>query len=339
MAPGTRLEGRAGLRSIIEQLGGLELPAGEWERTVLPARLTSYDPRWLDELCLVGEVSWGRLTPRHLEGDEASPRRSRPSRTTPMALFPRDDLELWIDAVRRGERPAVPEVGAAAELHEVLIERGASFRSDLPGLTGRLPSEVDEGLLDLVARGLVTADGFGALRALLSPAERFARRQRASRGSSRYARRAPAGTGGSEGRWALLAPGAAPVLDRVASEELAEAVARRLLDRWGILVWELTGRESLRVPWREVSAALRRLEARGEVLGGRFVAGLSGEQFALPESLELLERVERSDDQASVTLAATDPLNLSGILLPGPRIPAVRRRSVRVVDGAILDAG
>ena len=116
-------------------------------------------------------------------------------------------------------------------------------------------------------------------------------------------------------------------------------VSRRLLDRWGILVWELTGRESLRVPWREVSAALRRLEARGEVLGGRFVAGLSGEQFALPESVELLERMRRDSVEVPVTLAATDPLNLSGILLPGPRIPAVRRRSVRVVDGAILDAG
>ncbi len=339
VAAGSKLEGRDGVRAIIEQLGGLELPAGEWERTVLPARLTSYDPRWLDELCLAGEVTWGRLTPRHLEGDATAPIRSRPSRTTPMALLPRHDLELWIDAVRRGERPAVPDLGAAAELHEVLVDRGACFRADLPGLTGRLPSEVDEGLLDLVARGLVTADGFGALRALLSPSERFARRQRAGRSSSRYARRTPAGTGGSEGRWALFAPGEQPSLDRVATEELAEAVARRLLDRWGILVWELTGRESLRVPWREVSAALRRLEARGEVLGGRFVAGLSGEQFALPRAMELLEQVGRRDDLAPVTLAATDPLNLSGILVPGPRIPALRRRSIRVVDGAILDAG
>jgi len=284
-------------------------------------------------------VTWGRLTPRHLDGGVAGPVRSRPSRTTPMALLPRPDLELWIDAVRRGERPAIPELGVAAELHEVLVERGACFRSDLPALTGRLPSEVDEGLLDLVARGLVTADGFGALRALLSPAERFARRQRAGRSTARYARRAPAGAGGSEGRWALLAPGEAPALDRVGAEELAEAVARRLLDRWGIVVWELTGRESLRVPWREVSSALRRLEARGEVLGGRFVAGLSGEQFALPGAMDLLEQVGRRTDLEAVTLAATDPLNLSGILLPGPRIPAVRQRSVRVVDGAILDAG
>ena len=339
VAPGTKLEGRAGLRTIVEQLGGLELPAGEWERTVLPSRLISYDPRWLDELCLAGEVSWGRLTPRHLEGDADSPVRARPSRTTPMALFAREDRQLWIDAVRRGERPAVPVVGPAAEIHEVLVASGASFRAELPGLTGRLPSEVDEGLLDLVARGLVTADGFGALRALLSPAERFARRQRAGRPVSRYARRSPAGTGGSEGRWALLTLEDPPARDRVASEELAEVVSRRLLDRWGILVWELTGRESLRVPWREVSAALRRLEARGEVLGGRFVAGLSGEQFALPESVELLERMRRDSVEVPVTLAATDPLNLSGILLPGPRIPAVRRRSVRVVDGAILDAG
>ena len=338
VAPESRLEGRAGLLAIIEQLGGLELAAGEWERTVLPARLRHYDPRWLDELCLAGDVIWGRLTPRHLEGDEAGQGRSTPSRAMPMALMVREDLALWIDAVRRGARPAVPAVGCAAEVHEALAQSGALFRSDLPGLLGRLPGEVDDALLDLVARGLVTADGFGALRTLLSPAERFARRSRASV-TSRYARRGPAGSGTGEGRWALLSPERAEPLDRVASEELAEAVARRLLDRWGIVVYELVARESLKVPWRELSAALRRLEARGEALGGRFVAGLSGEQFATPSAMATLDDVRRRGEPAPITLGATDPLNLSGVLVPGPRVPAVRRRSIMLAGGEILDAG
>ena len=337
VAPGTKLAGRQGLLEVLDQLSGIELPIGDWESEVLPARLEHYDPAWLDELCLAGEVAWGRLTPKHPGSDASVPGRSTPSRATPITFVLREDLGLWCDAVRLGEAPAVPTVGAAADVLEILVERGATFRSDLGALTGRLPAEVDEGLFELVAQGLVTADGFHAVRALVSPARRLARRRPSPPRSSRLARtRTAPGTGAGEGRWSLLDPTVddASPLDGVAREELAEAVAASLLRRWGVVVYELVARESVKIPWRELCWALRRLEARGEALGGRFIAGVSGEQFALPAALDDLRAASRVEP-ATVTLAASDPLNLSGILLPGARVPAVRRRRIQLVGGSI----
>jgi ATP-dependent Lhr-like helicase len=341
VAPGTRLAGRQGLLEVLDQLSGLELPIGDWEAEVLPARLEAYDPAWLDELCLSGEVAWGRLSPKHVGATAIVPGRSTPSRSTPITFVLREDLGLWCDAVRLGEAPAAPAHGAAADVLEVLVDRGAIFRSDLGALTGRLPAEVDEGLFELLAQGLVTADGFHAVRALLSPARRLGRRRPMPPRSSRLARtRTAPGSGSGEGRWSLLDPGAAhaDALDAVAREELAEAVAASLLRRWGIVVYELMARESIRVPWREITWAMRRLEAQGEALGGRFVAGLSGEQYALPAAVAMLHDAAASPT-VPITLAATDPLNLSGILLPGPRVPAVRRRRIQLADGTIEEIG
>jgi ATP-dependent Lhr-like helicase len=192
--------------------------------------------------------------------------------------------------------------------------------------------EVEEGLWDLVSRGLVTADGFQAVRSLLGARERWARtrvRQRARRGLRRGI---GGGAGGAEGRWSLFpqtagAPGGDP-------DELAEAVAEQLLARWGVLFYDLLGRESLCVPWRELLWALRRMEARGVIRGGRFVSGFVGEQFALPEAVESLRRVRRSERRGEVvTLSAVDPLNLTGILSDGPRVPAIRTRRVVYRDG------
>ena len=172
LAPGTQAEGRAGLLSVIEQLQGIEAPAGEWERHLLPARVAGYDPRWLDELCLAGQVAWGRLTPRPdvaADSDEPAHRgTSTPSPATPLALTCREDLGWTLAAVRAGREVAAPTVGASADLLAVLPSRGASFRSELPGATGRLDSDVDEGLWDLVSRGIVTADAFAAVRSLLA---------------------------------------------------------------------------------------------------------------------------------------------------------------------------
>lgn len=337
VTPGTRLAGRQGLLDVVDQLSGIELPIGDWEAEVFSARLEHYDPAWLDELCLAGEVAWGRLSPKHSGRDAPVPGRSTPSRATPITFVLREDLGLWCDAVRLGEAPAVPTTGPAADVLEVLVERGATFRSDLSTLTGRLPAEVDEGLFELVAQGLVTADGFHAVRTLLSPARRFARRHTAPVVSSRLARtRTAPGSGSGEGRWSLLdrATGATTELDGMAREELAEAVAASLLRRWGVVVYELTARESLKIPWREICWALRRLEARGEAAGGRFIAGVSGEQFALPAALDALDTAQR-DDPVAISLAASDPLNLSGILLPGARVPAVRRRRIQLLGGLI----
>ena len=208
-------------------------------------------------------------------------------------------------AVRAGASAPEPELGAAADVLNALRTRGACFRPELAPVTGRLPAEVDEGLWDLVARGLVTADAFSAVRSLLSARDRW-RTRTVRRPSNRLGRRrAPVGTGIGEGRWSLL-PGpevlgpAAPDSAALGSttlvpsnEELAEAVAHQLLTRWGVVAWELWGRESFKVPWREVVWALRRMEARGVALGGRFVAGLAGEQYALPEAVEELRVAHR----------------------------------------------
>ena len=345
VAPGSRLEGRAGVLAAVEQLAGFELPAGDWEAHVLPARVAGYDQRWLDELCLSGEVAWARLTPRPAPAvDSEHPedvRRgsSTPSPATPLALMAREDLGWLLAAVRGDERPPEPGAGASADVLDALRNRGASFRSELASLSGRLPAEVDEGLWDLVARGLVTADAFSAVRSLLSARARWRSRQRSRRpGMGIARRRAEVGSGAGEGRWALLPGPVQAGLD--GPDELAEAVAWQLLTRWGVVAWEIWSRESFRLPWRSVVHALRRLEARGLALGGRFVAGISGEQYAAPEAAELLAAVKGSPPGGSlVTVAGSDPLNVTGLLLPGPRVPAVRHRRVELRDGLAVSGG
>jgi ATP-dependent Lhr-like helicase len=339
--PASRLEGRAGLLEVLEQLAGIEAPAAEWEAQILPTRVRDYDPRWLDELCLSGEVVWTRLTPRA----EPTGRSGAPSPATPLAFVVRDELVPMLRAVRAGTAAPEPAVGAGADVLAALRTRGACFRPELAPLTGRLPAEVDEGLWDLVARGLVTADAFSAVRSLLSARDRWHTRT-VRRPSNRLARRrAPAGSGIGEGRWSLLPGpevlGVPAVADGILSpgnEELAEIVAHQLLMRWGVVTWELWGRESFKVPWREVVWALRRLEARGLALGGRFVAGLSGEQYALPEAAEDLLAVHRRPaDGEEVVVAGADPLNLTGSILGGTRVPTRRHQRVVYRDGAVVD--
>ena len=340
-APDCRLEGRAGLLQVLEQLAGIEAPAAEWEAKILPARVTGYDPRWIDELCLSGEVVWGRLTPRA----ERAGRSGVPSPATPLAFVLRDDLQTMLRAVRAGSVASEPQVGAAADVLAALRSRGACFRPELAPVTGRLPAEVDEGLWDLVARGLVTADAFSAVRSLLSARDRW-RTRTVRRPSGRLARRrAPVGTGIGEGRWSLLpgpdALGPPAVDDGVlvpGNEELAEAVAHQMLVRWGVVAWELWSRESFKVPWREVVWALRRMEARGVALGGRFVAGLSGEQYALPEAFADLQAVHRrAGSGEEVAVAGADPLNMTGSILGGARVPTRRNQRVVYRDGLVVD--
>jgi len=241
-------------------------------------------------------------------------------------------------AVRADRAVVEPATGASADVLAVLRSQGARFRSELASGSGRLDAEIDEGLWDLVARGIVTADAFSAVRSLLSarrrrPAGRPGRARRVALGRQR----AVVGSGVGEGRWSLLprpdAAGTGPHGGPPA-EELAEAVAWQLLARWGVVAWELWARESYRIPWRDVVRALRRLEARGEALGGRFVAGISGEQYASPEAAALLADVRRDPGRgAEVEVAGADPLNLTGGMLGGPRVPSVRDRTVRYRGG------
>jgi ATP-dependent Lhr-like helicase len=338
VAPGTQLEGRRGLLAVVEQLQGFEVAAGSWEAAVLPARVTGYRPEWLDELCLSGEVAWARLALRGPAADagdpDAGPGRGgmTPSQATPVSFLVRANLPWLLSAARGAATAVLPGPGPAHDVLECLRARGALFFHDLVAGTGRLGVEVTDALWDLVARGLVTADGFGSVRALLSARARWSRRAIRPGGGERLRR--GAGRGGSgEGRWALVP--AAPAPTSVDAETLAEAVAEQLLARWGVVFRDLVARETLAVPWREILWALRRLEARGTVRGGRFVTGFVGEQFALPEAVEGLRQTRRRERQGeTVRLAAVDPLNLVGILTPGPRIPAVRRNAVTYRDGA-----
>jgi ATP-dependent Lhr-like helicase len=336
VAPGTQRQGRAGLLAVVDQLQGFELAAGAWEQSILPARVESYQSTWLEDLCLSGDLVWGRLALRPADPADAPARRgaSTPSRSTPITFALREDLPWLLAATRAGAVPNEPEHGAAREVLDALRSHGAMFHSELRSVTGRLPVEVEEGLWDLVARGLVTSDGFGAVRSLFSAREAWRRRHRIDERRSAAIRRAPAVRRSGEGRWALLPAREAPGTGPQDSDELAEQVAGQLLARWGVVFWDLTTRENLAVAWREVLWALRRLEARGLVRGGRFVSGFAGEQYALPEAVEELRQVRRSARSGeTVRLSAADPLNVTGILLPGPRIPALRKQRVRYVDG------
>jgi ATP-dependent Lhr-like helicase len=330
VTPDTRREGTRGVLSVVEQLQGFELAAGAWEKAIFPARVTAYRKEWLDEACLDGGIAWGRLSLR-ADGDEP-PRRGglAPSRATPVTLTIRDDLPWLLRAARGEHHPAEPGPGGTADVIEVLRERGALFPPDLAAATGRLPAEVEEALWDGVARGLITADGFRAVRAL------FARRALHNAPGRHRLRRGSQLSSRTAGRWSLL-PDAAPDCD---PDELAEAVAEQLAARWGVVFYDLLTRENLAVPWREVLWALRRMEARGTVSGGRFVAGFSGEQFAHPDAVDMLREIrKRPRDGQTIELSAADPLNLAGIVLPGPRIPAVATNSVSYTDGAVTPAG
>jgi len=309
LAPGAQLHGVDGLFQILRQLQGYEISAAAWESTVLPRRVAAYDPEWLDRLCLAGEVMWGRLSPHPaLESDGA--RRVRPTRVAPLAIFLRADAHTLLGP----GNAAVPLSHAAHDVLAALEKRGASFFNDLVRSTGRLASEVEDGLWELVAAGLVTADGFENLRALIDP------KRRRGEGRGRLARPRHAA-----GRWALLERN---------GETDAEFFAKQLLDRWGVIFRDLLAREPLAPPWRDLLIVLRRMEARGEIRGGRFVSGFVGEQFARPEALDLLRHIRRSEPAGEkIEIALADPLNLTGVVLPGPRTSALAQGSLRLRDG------
>jgi ATP-dependent Lhr-like helicase len=313
-----RAGGRAGLRDAVAMLQGFEIGAAAWEKDILAPRVAGYRSEWLDELCLAGEVAWGRLSPRR--ATPTSPALGSISRATPIMLAFRRDLGWLHAAVRGSSAPESPTSEASTAVLGALGRRGALFLDDL-AVTSRLSREELIGAVwDLVGRGLVTADGFGPLRELMSAG-------RSSRG------RRP----GAQGRWALFDGGereAPPAL----ADEIADHVAQQLLARYGVVFREMTARESFGVPWREVARALRRREARGLVRGGRFVAGFMGEQYALPDAVDGLRRIRRTERTGEVVrIGAADPLNLVGIIMPGPRVPSSTGRSLAFADGALVD--
>ena len=293
LAPGTQLHGVDGTLQVIRQLQGSEFAAAAWETVILPRRVARYDPDFLDQLCLSGEVSWGRLSPhpafeREHEGETSRSRRVRPTRVAPLAVFLREDAGWLLATPQPSPKESLSH--PAREVLAVLETRGASFFADLTRATGRLASEVEDALWELVAAGLVTADGFENLRALLDPK----RRRGEGKGRTARPRHAP-------GRWALLRHTGAP------PDGHAEIFARQLLARWGVVFRDAAIREPLAQPWRELLVALRRMESRGDVRGGRFLQAFVGEQFALPEALDLLRAIRRSGETAVESEVFTAP--------------------------------
>ncbi len=328
LSEATRMQGRDALGTVVEQLEGFQAAAGAWESDLLPARLKDYGGTWLDELCRSGRIVWTRLAGRI----KAS---SGPVRGTPIVLLPRRQLAAW-DALA-SDAPQ-PELSSRAQrVFETLQGQGALFFDELQQDARLLRSELEDALGELVAVGLVNADSFAGLRALLAPAAKRSRSTRQSRGGAFIGGMADAG------RWALVRKGApvpaeAPARRPVLDPEALEHIAMTLLRRYGVVFWRLLDREADWLPpWRELLHVYHRLEARGDIRGGRFVAGVPGEQFALPEAVGLLREVRKRPLAGEmIAVSAVDPLNQVGTLLPGERVPATAGNRILYRDGAPL---
>jgi ATP-dependent Lhr-like helicase len=326
VAPESQVQGERATLEVLRQLEGFEVPANAWERQVLSRRIADYDPKWLDQLCLTGAVGWGRLSPHPAtlessNGDQPNRRRVIPTSVAPITFFIREESDWMAPHASLTEAQGLSPV--AGQVFEQLRQRGASFFADIVRATGKLKAEIETGLWELVAAGLVTADGFDNLRALIDP------KRRAGQGNGKSTRPRH-----SSGRWAILHADSA-----VEHERRAEAVCWMLLKRYGVVFRDLLARESNLPKWRELQLAFRRLESRGEIRGGRFVDGFLGEQFALPVAVESLRSTRKLPPTGElVTISAADPLNLVGVIVPGERIPAISGRYVSYRDGVAVEA-
>jgi ATP-dependent helicase Lhr and Lhr-like helicase len=322
-----RMEGPDALEAVIGQLEGYEAAAGAWETEILPARLKGYEPAWLDDLCLAGRVAWARLRPRSARPNGVE-RSVGPVRSTPITLLARRHAPLWT-ALSPSPEGIEPSPRAKAVV-DCIRAQGASFFDELVEGSRLLAPQVEEALAELVALGLVASDSFGGLRALLVPADR-----RKPFAGARRRRRTLAFGMEDAGRWAL-ARRARPTEARSASEpEAIEHLARTLLRRYGVVFWRLLEREADWLPpWRDLLRVYRRLEARGEIRGGRFVSGFAGEQYALPDAVGLLRETRRKPETGEwVSLSGADPLNLAGILTPGAKLGAITGNRLLYRDG------
>ncbi len=344
VAPGSQVSGERGVLEVVQQLQGFEIPANAWERQILARRVADYDPKWLDQLCLTGAVGWGRLSPHPATLDSAviptdgtKPTRQRrviPTSVAPITFFVREDAD-WMalsknphfaENRREAGRDDLEEVksglshGAQLVL-EFLRQRGASFFADIVRGTGKLKAEIETSLWELVAAGVVTADGFDNLRSLIDP------KRRAGQGTGKMTRPRH-----NAGRWALLRADVG-----VERPRAMEAACWMLLRRYGIVIRDVLARESNLPSWRELLMAFRHLEDRGEIRGGRFVDGFLGEQFALPIAVESVRAMRNLPLRGeTLTLSSADPLNLVGILVPGEKIPAISGKSVSYRDGVAV---
>jgi ATP-dependent helicase Lhr and Lhr-like helicase len=317
--PEFQANGPEGLASVIDVLSGTEAPAAAWEADILPSRVASYEPQWLDMLSLTGRARWGRLSGRDLN---ATSRSAGPVRSSPIALFSPQDFVNVEPASRESLS------STALVVLEVLEKHGASFFHDIVRHAGILPTQAEQALGELVTRGYVTSDSFSGLRALLTPTGK-----RPSLDGIATKRRGRKSVYSVEtaGRWSLLR-------GNTDAEQDVETRARALLRRYGVVFRRLLARESNLPSWRDLVMVYRRLEARGEIRGGRFIFGMAGEQFALPEAVGMLRAVRKEPKGEEIVLSAADPLNLVGIITPEDRIPALSSNRIYFRDGAPLAA-
>lgn len=325
LSTATRSEGRAALPEIIAQFEGFSAAAGAWDSDLLSARIKDYSPTWLDEICRSGKVVWTRLATNSKTGGVAL-------RSTPIVLLPRSQVSVWSGLAAQPEPDELSP--KAQKVHAALLSHGAMFFDELVSEAHLLRAELEIALQELVAAGLVNADSFAGLRALITPAsKRSAHTSRRNRGAF---------IGGMDdaGRWALLKRSSRPATNanmrpQSTAPEVLEHIAMTLLRRYGVVFWRLLEREADWLPsWRELLRTFHRLEARGEIRGGRFVSGLAGEQFALPEAIPVLREIRKQPlDGSLISLSAVDPLNLVGTLLPGSKVPALAGNRLVYRDG------
>jgi len=375
VAPEHQMEGPESMRAIIEQLEGFEAPAAAWEGELLPSRLAEYDPAWLDALCLSGEVVWARLTPPASAARSAAnetgvekARGAAPVRNTPIALLRRKNFAIWNSVFPQPSLSELEFSTTTRAVQDYLTTRGASFFTDIVEGTRLLRAQVEESLAELVANGLVVSDSFAGLRALLTPGSRK------TQAAAKRKHRQPVYEMSSAGRWSILnRAGQAflPVPSGNGDPETVEEIARILLKRYGVVFKRLLEREGIAMPWRVLLRMYHRLEARGEIRGGRFVAGISGEQFALPEAVGMLRAIRRAGtgamdfgfrspgqvqgsslalgllpsdgaQESLISISAADPLNLVGIITPGGRVTAHTSNRILYRNGepiTVLEAG
>jgi ATP-dependent Lhr-like helicase len=354
LAPQTQLSGEEGVLAALEQMEGFEASAVEWERTLLPARVANYSPAWLDNLCLSGAVGWGRVSPHPawLAGDGGAPRRVVPTNAAPITFYVRESAD-WLPhalAQQSVDESLLATALSPEALHirAILALRGACFAADLQRITGLTRQQTSHALWELATAGLASADGFDQLRALMDPRRKAAAAQAPGKRAART----------TAGRWSLLSepteqgspePGAPgldlqtwevappnPIATARRTDAAIESFARVLLARYGVLFRDLLARESNAPKWRDLLGILRRLEARGEVRGGRFVSGFGGEQFALPQAADSLRASRHRESQEEIAVAAADPMNLAGVVVPGERVAAVPGKAVRYCNGSLV---
>jgi ATP-dependent Lhr-like helicase len=326
LAPQTQLSGEDGVFEALRQLEGFEAPAVEWERSLLPARVANYDPRWLDALCLSGAVGWGRISPHPAwsEGKGVAPRRVIPTNAAPITFYIRETADWLPHALAKqcvDEKKLASALSSEGlQIRAVLRERGACFANDMQRFANLTRQQTQHALWELATAGLAAADGFDQLRAIMDPRRRAATTETIGKRPSRS----------SAGRWSLLCEevhaGSTAIEEARRTDAALESFARMLLGRYGILFRDLLVRESNAPKWRDLLGILRRLEARGEIRGGRFISGFGGEQYALPEAVEFLRAVRSRECSAVISVAAVDPTHLAGIVIPGERTPAIPGR-------------